>query len=211
MKKVIILSVIFLSTLTPNTLTAAPIKEMQNSKIKENKVSFYQGIAFKKATKKIKKKYNGEITYVKGCEKIKLRNGLELEVEIITMDAQRVSYKECNKENTKEMILSLQEIDKIYSESGDLLYKNLEPAIDEKYRNFSIAAKLLSILGFFPILGVPLSLMGIIFGLYAKKKLLTKPKQKKDYQRAATAVVLGFLGLITTTIFMFWLAANCCG
>lgn len=212
MNKLPYLPFLFLLMLLPFGMEAT-IVDIQNTSIRtDQKITFMQKMAWKNLYNKIQKKYKGSILEVKGCEKIQLKNSIELNAEIVDFDLVYVVYIACNEEvKESKMQLSLSEVKKILNEDGDIIYNNVIKSTDKKYDIFSAAALVLGILGFFPVLGIPLSLLAIIFGFIAKGKLKDNPAKSKWLKKAQTGIVFGFLGLISSTIFMVWLAANCCG
>ena len=210
MSKLFNLSLLLFSMFLSFGTHATPVNKQNISMTEDQKTPLLQKLAWKQMTNKIKKKYNGNLLDIKGCEKIQLKNGIQLDGEIIDADVNHLTYIRCDETEETQMQLSLGEVEKIFTEKGDNIYNDVNFK-DERNENLSMAAVVLGVLGLIPFYGVIFSVLAILFGFIAKRNFKDRPEKEWHLKKAKAGIVLGFIGVAATTIFTFWLAANCCG
>lgn len=183
---VFLLSSIFATNSTATTLattTTNPI-EQKTSKAEKKKKRSSKFKKWNEQRKLIKELFRGEfiiddlenVHLIEGCETIRFSNGNDMQVEIISMDDQYVSYKPCDGDDSEEERISLQEVSTIHSASGDLMFKGgTSSKTDSKILTFSIVSIVAAFLGaLLPILGIIFGIVSIIYGSLALKKIRLK-------------------------------------
>ena len=191
----------------PFLLHASPHDGLITTQNGKNKISIYQKLAWYKFAKKIDKNYSGNILLSKGCEKIILQNEEVLEINIIAISKDSVSFKKCNNLEDRSKTIPLADVLEIVALDGDLIFRG---AYNKDYHIISTIALVFGLLGIIPYFGAAFPLIAIILGLVAKRRLIDGPVDKRKTKRANAAIVLGVIGLAITTAIIFIVINSCC-
>jgi hypothetical protein len=78
--------------------------------------------------------------------------------------------------------------------------KELQTPGTRKIEKHGLTGFILSILGLFPIVGLPLAILGLVFGLKSLRKIHQNPTLYKGKGFAITSIILGVLGIIISGV-----------
>jgi hypothetical protein len=78
--------------------------------------------------------------------------------------------------------------------------KESHPADNRKIEKYGLSGFILSILGLLPILGLPLAILGLIFGIKSLRKIHHNPSLYKDKGFAIASIILGIFGIIISLL-----------
>lgn len=187
------------------------LKEMfSNSSIKKKlgrnlKLSERIGLALLR--KQISKAMNAN------CAQIILKNGDLIEADIIQIGGTEIRYKRCNRPNDPEFVISTDEVLSIRSSEGEILYRSsteksrtpqqTQSTDNARVDGYAIASIILGLLGlifwwvFF--IGIPLAILGTIFGGVSLSRIRRNPEKYRGRGLAWTGLIGGILTL------SFWL------
>jgi hypothetical protein len=142
------------------------------------------------------KSSKGAIMDIKLKQLIKGKNGDEKNVYIISRSHDTLFYK-LIKEPDIIRGVKLEQIDTIIQISNfDSAKANV---IDtRKTEKFGLVGFIFSFLGLFPFLGLPFSILAIIFGAVSLRKIKHYPEQYKGIENARASLVIGIIGLAIT-------------
>ncbi|MEI8137414.1 MAG: DUF4190 domain-containing protein [Bacteroidota bacterium] len=146
------------------------------------------------------------------CDKITLKNGEEIKVNVLELTPALIKYKKCNEPESPLYIVKKSDVFKIKYSNGsqelmDEEVKKIPPATNNpnilnndykeqtKTHPLAIWAFVFSILGLIPFLGIFTSIRAIIYAARALKAIRLNPTEYKGDLLAYIALVLGIIGL----------------
>ncbi|MEM9992501.1 MAG: DUF4190 domain-containing protein [Bacteroidota bacterium] len=170
------------------------------------KLVWHERIALKIAAKQVGK------LRLDDCARIVTRQGDVLEVELMTLGNEKITYKRCGKKDTFVHEINVKEVLRVTNTDGEILYQakeNKEAIASVGYRKYdvrdypnarvhgmAIAFLVLGISTFFIsvfILALMLGIIAIALGATARNQILKNPEQWKGKGAATAGMVLGIV------------------
>ena len=147
------------------------------------------------------------------CDKITLKNGDEINVNVLELTPALIKYKKCNEPESPLYIVKKTDVFKIKYANGsqelmeEEVKKNPTPSNNPNILNsdyngprkthpLAIWAFIFSILGLIPFLGIFTSIRAIVYATRALKAIRLNPNEYKGDFLATIALVLGIIGLV---------------
>jgi uncharacterized membrane protein len=78
----------------------------------------------------------------------------------------------------------------------------VHPADNRKVEKYGLSGFILSILGLFPLVGIPFAILGLVFGIKSLRKIHRNPTLYKGKGFAIASIILGVLGILVTLVFI---------
>ena len=156
------------------------------------------------------------IIQVEECDRIVLKNGVEILGKVTSVSSGEIKYKQCNNLNGAPHFVSKSEVNKIKYANGkeEIISPNNQAEFEEaekqksskdtkdaKVQGMCLLGILLAVVGLI-VAGVPLGILAIIFGISG---LVTVAHHKDKYKGKGlgiVAVILGIIDIIGAAIYI---------
>ena len=160
---------------------------------------------------------NGKVPDLSKCHRIKLKDGPELDINVVHQDSNRFYYRTAADPGTPVFVrhdkvewaivpLTMKQDQKVDSaRRSKLKDPEKEPGFYEKTRKFAGKSLTFSLIGVIPIVGIPFSILGIIYGAISLRRMYFQEKPVKGKGKAIAGLVIGVLGLAAGIIWIIML------
>ena len=136
---------------------------------------------------------------------IKYKNGHKEDVRIISQSRDTLKY-ELVSEHGVVRLVSMGQVDSILLVKSCLNKKKV--ADTRKTEPLGKVGLIFSIIGFLPVIGIPFSLLAIVFGAVSLHKINRHPERFKGKNIATTSLVLGILSIVIWGLLILLLSAG---